>query len=221
MLGYKGHPNWRDMSEYAVHFTKGDGSRDAHSVMMTILASGQLKASGRFGAARGLGRLGKTQQSICFSEVPLDRLDRLVTRRSTYGIAFTQEFLISNGGARVWYVDGRGGVADTIRDMVSSRVVQGIDPHDDFWRLTPFLDLPSAEYKYQFEWEREWRVPNNLNFEPKDVAFLFIPENLHSSARSFFQKASDQNDGPGYLCPYLEPLWSDVQIQESAMQAQL
>ncbi|SOC51105.1 hypothetical protein [Ornithinimicrobium cerasi] len=221
MLGYRGHLNWRDMSEYAVHFTKSNGSLDAYSVMLRILASGRLKAGGPFGAARGLKALGETQQSICFSEVPLDRLDRMVARRSKYGIAFTQRFLIHNGGARVWYVDGGGRVAETIRGMVSSRAVPRIDTNDDFWRLTPFVDHPSKEQGYQFEWEREWRVPGDMQFEPDDVAFLFLPEELHSRARSFFQDAIEENTGPVYLCPYLDPLWSDARIQDALTRGQL
>lgn len=209
------------MSEYAVHFTKSNGSRDAYSVMLRILASGRLMASGPFGAARRLDALGKTQQSVCFSEVPLDRLDRLVARRSRYGIAFTQQFLKKNGGARVWYVDDGGQVAETIRGMVASRAVSGMDTKDDFWRLTPFIDYPSKEFDYQFEWEREWRVPGDLKFEADDVALLFIPEELHSPARSFFRDAIKENSGPGYLCPYLDPLWSDMKIQETLIQAGL
>jgi hypothetical protein len=144
------------MSEYAVHFTKGDGTRDAYSVMLEILTSGRLRARGPFGAARGLMALGDTQKTVCFSEVPLDRLDRLVERRSKYGIAFRQEFLTRKGGARVWYVDDGGEVSATLRRMVSSRAVPGMDTGDDFWRLTPFVDYPSDAYGYRFEWEREW-----------------------------------------------------------------
>jgi len=221
MLGYRGHATWRDMSEYAVHFTKGDGTRDAYSVMLGILGSGRLKASGPFGAARGLTALGDTQKAVCFSEVPLDRLDRLVDRRSKYGIAFTQKFLTFNAGARVWYVDEGGQMGETLRGMVSSRAVPGMDTNDDFWRLTPFVDYPSDAYGYRFEWEREWRVVGDLKFTPNDVAFLFIPEELHSAARSFFKDAVQENIGPGYLCPYLDPLWSDETLQATFRLGQL
>ena len=64
----------------------------------------------------------------------------------------------------------------------------GIDPTDAVWAITPFVDYP-GEYggsQYRFEWEREWRVPGGLAFSPDDVAFLFIPEDLHAKARSFF-----------------------------------
>jgi hypothetical protein len=160
------------MSEYAVHFTKGDGTTSAYWVMMNILATGRLEASGPFGAARSLDALANTQMAVCFSEIPLDRLDRLVERRSNYGIAFKQDFLVTKGGARVWYVDNEGQVARTLRGMVSSRAAPGMDLADEFWKLTPFVDYPSNAYDYRFEWEREWRVPGGLSFDPDDVAFL-------------------------------------------------
>jgi hypothetical protein len=105
-LGYRGNPSWRDMSEYVVHFSKDDPpTTSAYSVMLSILASGTVKSINRFGSARNLDALGETQESACFSEIPLDRLDRLVARRSHYGIGFRQDILTSAGGARVWYLD--------------------------------------------------------------------------------------------------------------------
>ena len=209
------------MSEYAVHFTKDDATTSAYCVMINILATGQLKASGPFGAARRLDALGDTQEAVCFSEIPLDKLDRLVERRSSFGIAFKQGFLVSKGGARVWYVDNEGQVARTLRGMVSSRAVPGMDLADDFWKLTPFVDYPSSSYDYRFEWEREWRVPGGLSFAPDDVAFLFMPGELHATARSFMQNALHENTGPGYLCTYLDPEWSDEHLQGVFEQAQL
>ncbi len=202
------------MSEYAVHFTK-EGDTTAYSTMLKILSSGTLVPGGPFGAARGLGALGETQRSVCFSEIPLDQLDRLVERRSQYGIAFRQDFLIRSGGGRVWYVDEGGPLAQVVRGMVSARAVPGMQPEDPFWKLTPFIDFPGSSYGYRFEWEREWRVPSALSFTPDDVAFLFIPEALHESARSFFMNALDEGLGPAYLCAYLDPLWTDAQLQDA------
>ena len=204
------------MSEYAVHFTKdGDGRESAYWTMMKILSSGCLNPSGPFGAARGLDALGDTQRSVCFSEIPLDCLSRLVERRSFYGVAFRQEFLVRAGGGRVWYADNMGPLAQTVRDMVSARAVPGMDVGDPFWKLTPFIDFPGSTYAYRFEWEREWRVPSTLRFQPDDVAFLFIPEALHAGARAFFNEARDEHIGPAYLCPYLDPSWSDDRLQQA------
>jgi hypothetical protein len=54
-----------------------------------------------------------------------------------------------------------------------------------------------------------------LYFSTDEVAFLFVPEHLHSHARTFFSTAEEANIGPSYRCPILDPLWSDERIQEA------
>jgi hypothetical protein len=64
----------------------------------------------------------------------------------------------------------------------------GVNQSDAIWKQTPFVDFPGTygSAQYRFEWEREWRVPHGVTFQPDDVAFLFIPESLLGKARSFF-----------------------------------
>lgn len=42
---------------------------------------------------------------------------------------------------------------------------------------------------------------------------LFIPEELHAAARSFFVGHLAANTGPAYLCPYIDPRWDMARIQ--------
>jgi hypothetical protein len=214
-IGYRDNAHWRDMSEYVVHFSKGEAGKTAYTSMLSILASGRLQARSRFGAARGLDALGDTQQAACFSEIPLDRLDRLVERRSKYGIGFRQEFLISAGGGRVWYLDSDGTPARYIRELVAENVRSPMNLSSPLWQLTPFIDFPGSYggIDYRFEWEREWRVPGGLTFSPDQVAFLFIPGELQAQARIFFDDAEKTRTGPNYECPFIDPLWSDNAIQ--------
>jgi hypothetical protein len=106
-------------------------------------------------------------------------------------IAFTQEFLSERGGARVRYVDKD---TDTHAAFLALRdqKLQDVDQADPFWKVTPFVDFP-GEYVgalYRFEWERERRVPRELQFDPDNVSFLFIPEDLHEAARESLQGRS-------------------------------
>jgi hypothetical protein len=76
-LGYRDHPEWRDMSKYAVHFTKTGGDLSASDVLRKIVNESQLiPGPDAFGAARNLCALGDSQRSVCFSGIPLDMLDR-------------------------------------------------------------------------------------------------------------------------------------------------
>jgi len=130
-------------------------------------------------------------------------LDRLVLRRSRYGIGFRQDFLVSNGGARVWYLDVEGEVADSFGELVRAKLSGAIDAIDPLWRLTPFVDFPGdyGTKRYEFQWEREWRVPGGLAFTPEDVAFLFLPHELHGPARVLFDDHRRQNTGPQLRLP--------------------
>jgi hypothetical protein len=213
--GYRGNPDWRDMSEYAVHFTKASATTSAYDVMLKILGEGQIEPTGPLGAARNLTELGDSQKSACFSEIPLDLLARVIARRSLYGIGFRQDFLINHGGARVWYLDKDGSASAAFQEAVRAAMTGGIDPADPVWRITPLIDYP-GDYggtQYRFEWEREWRVPGGLAFGPDDVAFLFIPEEWHGAARSFFEGHLAENTGPAHLCPYVDPRWDTARIQ--------
>jgi len=213
-LGYRGNPSWRDMSDYVVHFTKDTEQNTAYDNMMSILWGGQLIPGGRFGAARKFDELGDSQSCVCFSEIPLDLLGRMVERRSAFGVGFRRQTLIDAGGARVWYVD-KGTAADAaVVEMMERTQRSKLSVDNPLWKLTPFIDVP-GEYestRYRFEWEREWRVPGPLTFSTKDVAFLFVPGELHAKARWFFEYVEAENIGPSYRCPLIDPSWENDAI---------
>lgn len=214
-LGYRGNATWRDMSEYVVHFTKEVTGRSAYDSMMMILSGLRLEPGLPLGAARKLGAITPPQSSTCLSEIPLDRLDRLVARRSQYGIGFRQDVVTAAGGGRVWYVDRDTALANAVWDAMKAASGPPMQADHPIWRLTPFIDFP-GDYEgtqYRFEWEREWRVPGGLEFKPEQVAFLFIPEELHANAREFFDEARAEHRGPCYDCPFIDPLWPDEAIQ--------
>ena len=211
-MGYRGHDDWRDMSDYVVHFTKENEGASAYECMLAILATRLIKARTAFGAATNVAGLGDSQMCACFSEIPLDMLDRLVARRSTYGIGFHQNVVVGEGGGRVWYLDPGTPQTDAFYANVTEAMSGGVEPSDSVWRLTPFIDYTAPNY--QFVWEREWRLPGGLEFSSDDVAFLFVPEEHHEAAKPFLATGNHGN-GPAYACPILDPLWDDDQIQKA------
>lgn len=107
-----------------------------------------------------------------------------------------------------------------VRDEMK-RASKAFDPNAAIWKLTPFIDFPSAmPFSYDFRWEREWRVAADVSFKEEDVAFLFIPEDLHTAAWSFFTEARDENTGPAYFCPYIDPRWSVERVREELKAAE-
>lgn len=151
---------------------RADEARDTtgYPQMMSILFSGELRPGpAPLGAARKLSELGDSQRVVCFSEIPLDMLDRLVERRSRYGIAFRKDVLVAKGGTPLWYVDSDSPQAAAVREIIQDRIADGIDPADPFWKLTPFIDHPGIYNgrPYRFEWEREWRVAGPVSSRPR------------------------------------------------------
>lgn len=207
------HPeNWDDMSNYLVHFTKaGDGKSD-YDTMMSIYYSCVLKPKQRFGIGKQKAPAQTQQEAVCFSEIPAGQWQRLLERRGTkYGLAFTKEFILSRGGGPIWYAWKDTPHWQTLQDMMSSAAGDAAAP---IWRLTAMIDAPGkyGPREYAFDWEREWRHLGPMKFTPEDVAFLLIPENLHTAARSFFEDAYNDNLGPAYFCPYVDPSWSKDKI---------
>jgi hypothetical protein len=192
--------------------------RTGYHPWLEILGSRELKAGEKpLGAARRVRGVEPSQRCVCFSEIPLDMLDRLIQLRSLFGVGFAKSFIVANGGAPLWYLDKDGIQAPIIRAQIEQRVADGVDPDDPFWKLTPFIDHPGsyAGRPYRFEWEREWRVIGDMRFREDDVAFLFLPEEDHDTARQFFVDAEVENRGPAYLGAYIDPRWDMQRIQDA------
>ena len=207
------HPDsWDDMSNYVVHFTKGGEGEDDYLAMMGIYSNCMLNPRRRFGIGKDKAPPNTEQSAVCFSEIPPGHWQRIEERRGTkYGLAFTKEFILSRGGGPIWYAWKDTLHWRTLQDMMASAIGNADAP---IWSLTPMIDAP-GDYgcrEYQFDWEREWRHVGPMSFQPADVAFLLIPEALHEAARGFFENAREENLGPAYFCPYVDPSWSRERI---------
>ncbi len=202
------------MSNYVVHFTSGGSGVDDYTTMMSIYSSSMLIPERSFGIGRNNAPPSSDQRAVCFSEIPPGEWNRLVERRGTmYGLAFSKQFIISQGGGPIWYAWRGTPHWQALQAMMDDAA---LDPDALVWQITPMIDAPGT-YRgrdYEFEWEREWRHVGPLSFKPDDVAFLLIPEELHSAARGFFENAYHENLGPAYFCPYVDPLWNREQIIE-------
>ncbi|SMQ71901.1 hypothetical protein [Agreia sp. VKM Ac-1783] len=212
LLGFRGDPKWRDMSDYLVHFT----SRES---LLSILNDLRIEGRNQFGWFRTDNATANLRMSACFSEVPIDQIDRLAARRGRYGIGFRRTFVQSKGGGRVWYAE------ELQRELLfdAFKHIYRTDPAriNPLWKLTPFFDGISPAY--DFAWEREWRVPGGLSFELSQVAFLVRPRVsdagneflehpapcvplLTSEAMEFWEEAFEALGGPEdkYVAAVLE-----------------
>lgn len=206
--------NWEDMSDFLVHFSKADSNETAYEVMLGILFSGNLKAMNPFGFAKGYSK-GNNKLCVCLSETPLHLIQRISERRGPYGIGFTKNFISRRNGNPILYVNDDSPLLESFRLLRDYALNSPDDPRAKaFWEIAPFIDQVVTTKKiYAFQWEREWRVCDNIEFEPEDVAFLIIPEDLHEAARSFFDDAEYEHTGPNYKCPFIDTGWSIDRIR--------
>lgn len=204
--------SWDDMSDYVVHFTKLTEPQSDYNAIMRILATGSLQPNRGFGIGKGRAPAPQTQYAVCFSEIPAGQWARLEQRRGTkYGLGFRKEFILSKGGGPIWYA-----WKDTPHWLALQQLMKdaATDRNAVIWQLTPMIDAPGKYNgsQYEFDWEREWRHVGDMHFSPEDVAFLLIPEDLHSAAREFFRSAAIENTGPAYLCPFVDPAWDKQRV---------
>jgi hypothetical protein len=212
-LGYAGHAEWRDMSEYLVHMTRGRAG------LASILTDRRVRAVNPYGAARKSAGLGSTQRVVCLSEIPVDRLDRLAEKRGVFGVAFDRKRLMGRGAVPVWYlpkgVDAQTALFGEVKRLAWNQVP---DPDHWLWKLTPFIDYPGTydrdarQVTYDWTWEREWRICGDLAFRPTEVEFLFAPDETHSGLEHDWL---DLTDVP--CPPMIDPTWPIERVQTVAI----
>lgn len=162
------------MSEWVVHFT------NSQATLASILADGEVRATGPFGWCKNLHGVQEHHKSACFSEIPLDHLGRLFERHGRWGIGFSRSFITEKGGGRVWYLEKGQGPGQALFDLIGGLITAPQQLDHPVFQLTPFIDAMADEpYKYRFDWEREWRIPGGLAFEPANVAFLMTPGGIN------------------------------------------
>jgi hypothetical protein len=165
LLGTEQHRGARDLSEYLVHMT-----RTPHD-LASINTSGRIEARNRFGLGRSLDMVAEKHLSACFTEMPLSELGRLRDRGKLWGIAFKREFVLNQGGQRVWYVDGNKTPHDALHALKEA-AYESRDWKNSIWDVTPFVDERNPAKSYAFDWEREWRVIGGLTFELENVSLV-------------------------------------------------
>lgn len=169
--------DWEDITPWVVHFTRSADS------LKSILDDREIRASSTAtGWGFSLELVQQVQRSASFTEVPRSQYKRIRKLHGDYGIVFEKKYLIRKGGARVWYVDSDSDVGRGL-DSCVQRLQEANSWSHPFWQLTPFIQQVHA--KMQFEWEREWRIPDGLCFVKKHVVGLVMPRADIDSFRSY------------------------------------
>lgn len=137
-----------DVSDWLVHFTKGDDIEAAERIR-NILTENRLKGAG-------------DPPVVCFSEAPIQEFSKLFSlfkryrkpRFAPYGILVKKHWLFSKGGRPVIY-----------QPESEKRLL----PKEIQYRHVTF-DPTSKD----FTWQREWRIQTeSLELERENILFIF------------------------------------------------
>ena len=206
-----------DLSRFVVHLTRddtqdfSDGASAADNFGSIVESRTIIAAKPHCLHWRKIPRKHKRKFSVCcFTEVPLSELHLLTreipgrqVRLSEYGFVFSRDFLISKGAQPALYINSYNRndylreAADTLYDISKQKDFRGGMLH----RFLPYLNAMNE--KYDFTWEREWRVLGNLVFRPRDIVCVVLPTNGAEDWRMKFMQRG---------VPVISPGWSTEEI---------
>jgi hypothetical protein len=193
-----------DVSQFVVHLTRND-SKDftdgctAEENLKSILKSKRVIATRSHcifnNEISDLGKSFKKKFSVaCFTETPLSQIHNL-TRKiegrkielEPFGVVFKKELLIEKGAQQAIYINSYNSnqsLRESVRELFdlckknsSSKLV----------RLVPYLN--AMHERYDFTWEREWRLTENFDFEHENIVCIILPEEGHEQLKRNSAKA--------------------------------
>lgn len=155
-----------DMTMSLVHLTKPTETEGLAEVLIKILKEKKLR-----GSTTKSGFIVGNRTAVCFQDTPLYSLAQNVyyeqnanredkERKQRYygaGLIFEKEFIYRKGGRPVIY------------DKTTEAKLYL--PENQHWRIVN-LDLSNRDSIIDWTHEREWRIPNDLEFELTDIKLL-------------------------------------------------
>ena len=149
-----------DMVSRITHLTRGKDSDEAFENLWQILIDKKINGSGNAGFING-GR-----KAVCLQELPLSAIaENLMyekvlndkVRYSPFGIRFHKGFIYNKGGRPVIYEN-----KDSMKSLL---------PESEYWRIVD-LNLSNKESYVDWTHEREWRVPDELTFNYRNIEII-------------------------------------------------
>lgn len=146
-----------DISDYLIHFTKGDDIDDAFNNLRNIVQ--QARIGGSSNKIRG------GYNCVCFSEAPLSSLTSglinpdFYSPYSPFGILTTKQVVFDGGGRPVIY-----------------QTEEEYDPLDEEHRWRHVLYDLHRVPPIDFTWEREWRIKTNAFILNPRFVNIVVPE---------------------------------------------
>lgn len=179
-----------DYSSFLVHLTRRQGDRPARGVLRQILRDRRLRAQNPYCLFHHQIAEDERQHFnvVCFTEAPLHQIkaflgeiDGRSVELEPYGLVFTKEFIGSKGGNPSFYINTyhHNDLRNAARELFQLARDAGFAGHPAT-RLLPFVNIfgrTAGGGRYDFYWEREWKVLGDITFTYGDVVVGLCPEN--------------------------------------------
>jgi hypothetical protein len=208
-----------DISQFIVHLTRdnrnsSENGNTAVDNLKSILNSETIRATQPHCLFnKKLDHLSDQDREklnvACFTEVPLNQL-HLLTREipgrqiklEPYGLVFNKNFIVKSGGQPAIYINSYNQNLELRKavDTLFEISYKNGEFIGNLWRLLPFINAMNENY--DFSWEREWRINQNLEFNLSDIVCLILPSEAEDM----------QKTCANYGVTFISPGWSYEQI---------
>lgn len=132
---------------------------------------------------------------VCFTEVPLNQIKELFKpiygreiQLEEYGFVFRKKFLIEKEAQPAIYINSYNN-NDFLKESFN-RIFESAKKNKfkgKGWRILPYIN--NMNEKYDFTWEREWRLTKTLKFKYSDLVCVILPEGNENDIKDILLKA--------------------------------
>lgn len=230
MTGVATNPRDRDdISMFLVHLTRDYKKNKAENNLLSILSSQVIEARNyhclfgpKIKRMRMTDKLKRSFKTVCFTETPLNQLNKLASEEinrkiklKPYGLVFWRSDMVSAGANPAIYVNGDGAC---LREYLISEFNSHFSDVKSYVALERKENFAEEIIKYysiinlmaerhDFSWEREWRYNGDYAFDyaslvaiiaenPDDFLGLCEAE-LHEDVMQYVRRI-----------PIISPTWS-------------
>jgi hypothetical protein len=177
-----------DYSSFLIHLTRAQEGLSARNALRQILNQRRLQARNphclfvRQIPAQHAHRF----NVVCFTEAPLHQIKAFLgeiqgrqVKLGPYGLVFTKTFIAGRGGNPAFYINTyhQLDLRNAALALFQRAQQQGFPAA--LTRLLPFVNIfgrTRSGGRYDFHWEREWRVVGDVTFNYRDVVVGLCPE---------------------------------------------
>lgn len=190
-----------DISRFLVHLTRKTKGVGAEDNLLNMLKTKKIEArnhhclfSPKINKMTLTPKLKSSFKTVCFTETPLDQIDKLAAedfprkiRLQSYGLAFWRDNMIESGANPAIYLND---VRTSLRDYLLSeferqfkgvKALRRLRQKEEYYReIVHYYSLVNImRENHDFSWEREWRHSGSFKFKYSDVVAVVAKDPEH------------------------------------------